>query len=285
MRPDLSIHLAGLLKYAGLTGYAIRMYSVYNQSGDIERQRFGPTDVMFLSDVLVHFELLADAIADYTPKGVLSACEVLTIALERCLATDLPFEPRSCETFERNPTVPLADALALVKEIAAAVAFEVEGAPTRPVDLAPGQSPFDHLSREELIRQCSMLYEAASGLSSVANMVASDRDPYWTKGVGVSAQLRANEALEVAQNGFGVGELTGFYRNANGVLFTPTPKDPFCSVWSVCRTCHTMLGAPIGVDMQVEHDQLMGDRCKGKMERYTWEHLRNPHIDTENVDG
>lgn len=205
--------------------------------------------------------------------------------LERCLATDLPFEPRSCETFERNPTVPLADALALVKDIAAAVAFELEGAPIRPVELAPGHSPFDHLSREELIRQCCMLYEAASGLSSVANMVASDWDPYWTKGVGFSAQSRANEALEVARNGFGMGELTGFYRNANGVLFTPNPKDPLCSVWSVCKTCHTMLGAPSGVDMQVEHDKLLGDRCKGIMERYTWEHLRNPPIETEQVDG
>lgn len=40
LKPDLSIHLAGLLKYAGLTGYAIRMYSVYNQSGDIQRKGF-----------------------------------------------------------------------------------------------------------------------------------------------------------------------------------------------------------------------------------------------------
>ena len=130
-----------------------------------------------------------------------------------------------------------------------------------------------------------MLYEAASGLSSVADMVASGLDPYWTNGVGYCAQLRASEALEVGRNGFDREELIGFYRNANGVLFTRNPKDPFCSVWSVCRTCHTMLGAPIGVDMQVDHDKLLGDRCIGKMVRYTWEHLRNPPIETVKVDG
>ncbi len=85
---DYTTELAQLMKFAGSTATAIRMYSAYNDGG-YSYGTFGnkradparsPLDLMFLADALHHFEQIGFAVEGGDARAIISTCDdVMTI--------------------------------------------------------------------------------------------------------------------------------------------------------------------------------------------------------------
>jgi hypothetical protein len=82
---DFTPELAQLIKFAGRTATAIRMYSAYNPLGyengffqgrSVDPAR-SPVDLMFLADALHHFESIGIEIERAEPSRIVETCDYL----------------------------------------------------------------------------------------------------------------------------------------------------------------------------------------------------------------
>jgi hypothetical protein len=98
---DFTSELSQLMKFAGLTATAIRMYSAYNPHG-YESGNFGgrvadpsrsPVDLMFLSDALHHLERIGLAIERADQKDIVETCDDLIIIYNGYLGQTTPRRP------------------------------------------------------------------------------------------------------------------------------------------------------------------------------------------------
>lgn len=123
-----------------------------------------------------------------------------------------------------------------------------------------GETPFDKLTREELILHCQRMYEACSSMYSVINLSKindSYRDnyisPFWTKGSGAQALEMGKQCLDKVQNGFSTDNIYhAFFRYARDLLFDSPPEFNLGFSWYVCNKCNRMIGA----------DNLLGTTCR-----------------------
>lgn len=114
-----NLEMARLLQFSGKVATAIRMYSAYNQGHDPERRVNAPLDIMWLSDVLHHFERLGMVLGGADPVVVASTCDALLGIFERYEADAEGTRP-SKPTFERNASlVHLAEAKDVFRSIRA----------------------------------------------------------------------------------------------------------------------------------------------------------------------
>lgn len=121
MTIDLTNELARLLKFTADVATAIRMYSAYNQGGTIHED--APTDLMWLSDCLHNFDMLAHAILAGNANNIDAACEMLLKVYERYQVESLHYTRQSKPTFDRNAArLSLRDAIAIFIDIRAKVA-------------------------------------------------------------------------------------------------------------------------------------------------------------------
>lgn len=106
---DYTTELAQLMKFAGLTATAIRMYSAYNGHGYSDGI-FGakradparsPLDLMFLADALHHFERIGDAVEGGVSQTIISTCDDILSIYETYEVENPRFgERQSKPTFE-----------------------------------------------------------------------------------------------------------------------------------------------------------------------------------------
>lgn len=86
MQTDFTAELAQLMKFAGDTGTAIRMYSAYSGGSPADYLGRQPdpkresVELMFLADALHHFSRLGAAIEGASSAGVVEACDGLLLA-------------------------------------------------------------------------------------------------------------------------------------------------------------------------------------------------------------
>ncbi len=107
-----------------------------------------------------------------------------------------------------------------------------------------GQTPFDNLSREELIRHCQRLYAATESLTSaMAVQKCSDElSPFWTTGTGGRALEQGEQALAAAQQGYDPSVIyRAFFRYARDLLFQDKPPIRIGHGWDVCPECGAMV--------------------------------------------
>lgn len=78
---NYTAELAQLMKFTGDTATAIRMYSAYNQSGEVQGKRLDPqrsqVDLMFLADALHQFSRLGFALEEGDPANIVAICDDL----------------------------------------------------------------------------------------------------------------------------------------------------------------------------------------------------------------
>jgi len=138
-----------------------------------------------------------------------------------------------------------------------------------------GESQFDNMSREELIRHCQRLYSAVESLKSSSAMfrVADPTSLYWTEGTGGRALLKGEQAITEANKGIDEGSIYhAFYRYAVDLLFTPSETMSAGFGWSVCPACLTMLGRPASGAYQPKDQDCC--KCNGTMRPLQWEDLK-----------
>jgi hypothetical protein len=150
-------------------------------------------------------------------------------------------------------------------------------------ELKWGQTPFDELCRDELLRQCQRMFAATQSLTTALGFckINAPGSPYWgTKGTGGTALEKGKQALEAAVRGYnGENIYCSFFRYANDLLFTEQTGFEIGFGWDVCPKCGQMVGrgAPgkrhTGMACK---DVLHWGECDGIMRPLEWNDLKPP---------
>lgn len=113
-----------------------------------------------------------------------------------------------------------------------------------------GETPWDNLAREELLREVQRFYAAAVAARSALKLASMNdpQSPFWTsiQGTGGSALTKTSLALGRSEAAKCDDEdvYRCFFRYAADLLFTPE----IGFGWWICDKCGTMLGSnPEGV--------------------------------------
>lgn len=100
-----------------------------------------------------------------------------------------------------------------------------------------GQTPWENLTKEELILECARMWSAVNHARSVLRQIRDTNHPFWQKdGLGGQALLRSEEIMkdipETEKN------YRAFGRYADSCLFEGTQK------WQICDNCQDMWARP-----------------------------------------
>lgn len=143
-----------------------------------------------------------------------------------------------------------------------------------------GQSPFDHLSREELLLQCQRMYSATLSLVDVArnHRHGQEQSIYWTIGRGAKALEKGNQALAAAEQDFSDESIYySFFRYANDLLFVDKADLRVRPGLVLCNTCSCYVGlsdsepSPVGGKCS---DFIPPNKCDGILRNFEWSDLR-----------
>lgn len=113
------------------------------------------------------------------------------------------------------------------------------------MELKWGQTPWDDLSKEELLREVQRMYCALSGTYSI--LLQDQRDGanslfYGYEGRGGRALEMARQALSRMENYNPENVYRSFFRYAYDLLFDNNPNARIGSGWLVCPKCGGMIG-------------------------------------------
>jgi hypothetical protein len=142
-----------------------------------------------------------------------------------------------------------------------------------PKKLEWGESPFDNMTRDELIRHCQRLYLATQRLHDVANAFRTkDTEiPFWKSGRGARGFEMGQQALDAVSEGFDAESMhRNFFRFATDLLFEDRPGLEIHSRWVACPKCgHVLVPAK-------ESLRFDGVECKEVVPNTTCDGLLRP---------
>jgi hypothetical protein len=142
-----------------------------------------------------------------------------------------------------------------------------------------GTTPWDKLSRDELLLEVRRQYSAIVSLNSCMRVmrVGHEDEPYWSRhGSGGHALAKSGEILDELHNKYENEDIyRSFFRYADGLLFTRIPN----RWWAVCPKCGHMVKGVSGKETEAmfgkrcsEILHLPGD-CDGILRRIEWSDL------------
>ena len=149
-----------------------------------------------------------------------------------------------------------------------------------PKDLKWGQTPFDDLTRDEMLMMLRAYHSTVESCRSVLTMLrySDPKSPYWgSKGTGgramdkaevMMARVKEDSDYEGAENVF-----RRYFRYADQVLFPEIKADP---EWWI-NSEGIMIGGP-------PNEHMAGFGWKDDWEIVTAEHLK-PHAASDSVEG
>ncbi len=148
-----------------------------------------------------------------------------------------------------------------------------------------GQTPWDKMSKEELLHEVWRMYSAMRALYSVVKMDRERSDAitithyFGRNGVGGNALEKGRQILEplFGQYKDGEGDLyRSFFRYADDLLFDQsTGYTMIGGLWHVCPECGTMIGDnPRGESSNGKPCHMGKKDCKGIMRPLTWDDLK-----------
>lgn len=129
-----------------------------------------------------------------------------------------------------------------------------------------GETPWDGLSREELIRECQRMYAALQSAQSImcqyrirslwprlpvgttqdgahdALEAIAKVDPYWGHGVGASCMEEVRQAMSLVDKFDNDDVYRSFFRYARDLLFEDRDGLQLGFGWDVCPVCGVMIG-------------------------------------------
>lgn len=153
--------------------------------------------------------------------------------------------------------------------------------------LSWGETPFDDMSREELLRHCQRFYAACESMvSCLAIIRAGDEyhrgkgnNPYWGPGgSGAHGLAQGEQALDAARVGIDSESIyRSFFRYARDLLFESKGEMRLGFDWYICETCKVMTGAcgdERGTDRTGQSCSDTFRKCTGTIRRITWDDLK-----------
>lgn len=155
-----------------------------------------------------------------------------------------------------------------------------------------GETPFDSLSREELLRHCQRYYAACESMVSCLAIIKSGDEyhrgkganPYWGfGGSGAHALEQGEQALDAARVGIDRESIyRSFFRYARDLLFESKGAMRLGFDWHICPICKVMVG-PVGRRGE-EAPSIIGQPCdgtrdcKGVYRLITWDDLKSSEV-------
>lgn len=140
-----------------------------------------------------------------------------------------------------------------------------------------GQTPWDSLTREELLREVQRMYCA---LSSLNDIVLGERDrnpdhPFWGKdGRGGRGVEMANQALSRLDEYDRESVYRSFFRYAYDLLFNEDSGVEIGFRWIVCPKCGVMIGNRRGASLGVACGNVgLTSGCDGVFRQIEWSDL------------
>lgn len=152
------------------------------------------------------------------------------------------------------------------------------------VELKWGQTPWDNMSKEELLREVQRIYSAVSSLYGVVFMYSQINDPsgpYWShRGVGGISLEKGRQILQPINDKYSDEDVYRvFYRYANDLLFDSS-KYEIGSNWLVCPVCGDMWGTNgdhIKEGMKCTDGPRRNTKCDGVLRKLEWSDLDPAH--------
>lgn len=106
MKTDFTHELTQLMKFAGDTATAIRMYSKYsngspmNNGGQCRDPAMAPVDIMFLSDAITQLQIIGGVIERGDPTQIVDTCNSVQKLFESYTTDNPAFDPQAKPTFD-----------------------------------------------------------------------------------------------------------------------------------------------------------------------------------------
>jgi hypothetical protein len=134
-----------------------------------------------------------------------------------------------------------------------------------PKELEWGETIWDDMTKEELLRECQRMYSALIATGSVVEMYKAHdpNSPYWSlQGVGGRALAKYEQVMKPIIDKWDTHEpmYRVFFRYANDLLFTDVG-----SGWVICDTCGAMWGGHVGRVLGDVDNSWIGQPCNGKI--------------------
>lgn len=145
-------------------------------------------------------------------------------------------------------------------------------------ELQWGETPWDGLSRDELLREVQRMYAAVVALETTSKLwrCQDEHSPFWGKhGTGWRGLEHARQILKPLHAAYGAEQIfRSFFRYAGDLLF-----DGLGLEWAVCDKCGQMIGGHLGEDGSYTSiagqscSSFLRDKCSGTFRPLTWEDL------------
>jgi hypothetical protein len=144
-------------------------------------------------------------------------------------------------------------------------------------ELQWGETHWDNMTGEELLREVQRMYVVIQSQSSIINMIkmANPESPFWGKeGSGGIALEMARQVLQPIEELYGEREpmFSGFYRYARDLLFDISEYEIGYN-WAVCDKCGVMLGNRRN-DLIGTPCRLGQNDCSGTFRKLEWDDLK-----------
>lgn len=145
-------------------------------------------------------------------------------------------------------------------------------------ELQWGETPWDGLSREELLREIQRMYAAVSAMHSALRITSrGETTGYWgPRGTGGEAIEMGRQITEPLREAYG-GESVyrSFFRYALDLLFESPPSYRIGFGWAVCPVCGRMFGeTPDGrSSVGARCADLYPADCPGVLRKLEWADL------------
>lgn len=139
------------------------------------------------------------------------------------------------------------------------------------IKLKWGQTPWDKMSKSELLREVQRMFTALESARSAMKLSSDMSHPFWSDiGSGGRALSKANQVIESIYDKYDSESVyRSFYRYAISLLFNVPDKEK----WVVCSECGAMyspgeLDKPCGIFPSGKKD------CKGTLRALNWSDLK-----------
>lgn len=140
-----------------------------------------------------------------------------------------------------------------------------------------GQTPFDKLSKKELLYLVKKMYSALNSVKSVLNIIKGNQSDslFWKEGSGYNVLEKVNLCIDPVIQEYNSEDIYhAYYRYANDLLFSRE----LGFNWVICSKC----GSMIGNENTLERQKRIGQKCKdvlhhscdGTFREITWEDLQ-----------
>lgn len=145
-------------------------------------------------------------------------------------------------------------------------------------ELKWGETPWDDLTKKELLREVQKMYSAINSANSCLKLLSSNgmNSSFWkTEGTGGHALNKCTEIINNLHENYSAEDIYyAFFRYVDDIFFEFKSDG-----WVVCNKCNKMVGSTRTKEKTIDNDGkkctdvIPGKKCEGVLEKLTWKHM------------